>query len=222
MCTAHRLSQGRVVSHGRAESGPSMTTVVEAVAKLAMTDAHSQECMDALKQLLCLSHFSPCEGGNQTAPGRPACSPDCTELFTGRCQDLWEAYLNTVAEGSAAYKDHIEGCALDMNGQDCVLLFASSETPTGTAKPSTPGPPDAVGKYGDLSSACACECVAIPKVLTGQLFLREAVLLLGHSQSASFCGHKIATHSSCYGTTRSVGYLNISDSILVSIWSRKG
>ena len=148
VCTADRLSQGQVVSHGRVESGPSMTAVVAAVAQLEMTDAHPQECMDALKQLLCLSHFSPCEGGNQTAPGRRACSPDCTELFTGKCQDLWEAYLNTVVEGSAAYEDHIEGCALEMNGQDCVLLFASSETPTETPKPSTPAPADAVGKYG--------------------------------------------------------------------------
>jgi len=199
VCTAHRLSQGRVVSHGRAESGPSMTTVVEAVAKLAMTDAHSQECMDALKQLLCLSHFSPCEGGNQTAPGRPACSPDCTELFTGRCQDLWEAYLNTVVEGSAAYKDHIEGCALDMNGQDCVLLFASSETPTGTAKPSTPGPPDAVGKYGLM------KC----------MYMREIVLLVTLNLQVLWT-QNCNTYSSCYGTSRSVGYVNISDSILVS------
>ena len=67
---------------GGADSGPSLTTVVEAVAQLELPDAHPQECLDALKQLLCLSHFSPCEGGNKTAPGRPACGPDCRELFT--------------------------------------------------------------------------------------------------------------------------------------------
>ena len=158
VCSVHNLSHGRVVPVGGADSGPSLTTVVEAVAQLELPDAHPQECLDALKQLLCLSHFSPCEGGNQTAPGRPACGPDCRELFTGRCQDTWEAYLSYVIQDSGAYKDHIERCAEEGNDHDCALLFTTSKTPLGTATPSETLPTTAPGKYAIVQCMCQCVC----------------------------------------------------------------
>lgn len=155
VCSSRGLSHGREVPVGGTEGAPLMTNVVEAMAKLEMPDTHSEECLDALKQFLCLSHFSPCEGGNKTAPGRPACSQDCTELFTGKCQDTWEAYLSYVIQESGLYRDHIEGCAQEANSQDCAHLFLPSPTPTETTQSSaTPTETTQSSSAAPVSLAC--------------------------------------------------------------------
>ena len=131
-CSRLGLSYGGLVPFDGAENGPSMDFVLEAVSKLESlaesSEAHTQECVDAVKQLLCSGH--PCEDRNETALGRPTCGSDCTELLTGRCQDTWAAFLSDVGQGSGAYKKHIEKCAERGSTQECVTLFSPSEPPT--------------------------------------------------------------------------------------------
>lgn len=173
VCSRLSLSHGQEVPFGGAESGPSMTAVHGAVDQLELlaelSEDHTLECLDAVKQLLCLSHFSPCEDGNQTAPVRPACGSGCTELFTGRCRDTWAVYLSNVDLASGAYKEHIEGCAEGRNDQGCATLLPPSEpSPTTPTTPTT-----AVGRW---SPVLCSVCVLILSVLNHTTMIMMATV----------------------------------------------